>query len=334
VRKALGISERRACSALEQARSSQRWVGTRAERDRELGERIQRLAGENPAYGYRFIWALPRGEGLEVNRTRVYRLWKQLRLKVVRAVRKAASRGQSENACHVKAAKQPNDVWTYDFTFDETQDGRKLKFLVVLDEYTRRCLRIEVARSLTGRSVVRVLAELVQIHGEPAALRSDNGPEFVAKAVQAWLGAAGVSTLYVQPGSPWENGYVESFNSHFEHEVLSREVFGSLPEAQVLAEEYRLRYNHVRPHSALGYQTPARFTARWMEEHVASAPAALQPRPHPRTEARRTSTQQQHSHAAWYSEPGHVIDTLHLAATKEDTTWVFFSLPPPRPHLG
>jgi putative transposase len=277
VRKELGVSERRACKALDQGRSTQRWVRIRAERDRALGERMRHLAQENPAYGYRFIWALLRHEGREVKRKRVYRLWKQLGLKVRKPVRMPASKGQSENACHVKAAKQPNDVWTYDFTFDETQDGRTLKFLMVVDEYTRRCLQIEVARSLTGRSVVRVLAELVQIHGEPVALRSDNGPEFVAKAVQAWLGAAGVKTLYVQPGSPWENGYVESFNSRFEHEVLSREVFGGLAEAQVLAEEYRLRYNHVRPHSALGYQTPAQFTAGWMEEHAASAPAALQP---------------------------------------------------------
>jgi transposase InsO family protein len=252
-------------------------VGTQTERDRDLSERIQRLAQENPAYGYRFIWALLRREGREVNRKRVYRLWKQLGLKVRRPVQKPASKGRSENACHVRPAEQPNDVWTYDFTFDETQDGRKLKFLVVLDEYTRRCLRIEVARSMTAKSVVRVLAELVQVHGEPGALRSDNGPEFVAKAVQAWLEAAGVGTLYIQPGSPWENGYVESFNSRFEHEVLSREVFGSLPEAQVLAEVYRLKYNQVRPHSALGYQTPAQFTARWMEGNVAYAPAALRP---------------------------------------------------------
>jgi putative transposase len=266
-------------------------VGTQAERDRALGERMQRLAQENPAYGYRFIWALLRRQGLKVNRKRVHRLWKQRGLKVTKPMPKQASKGTSENACHVRAAKQPNDVWTYDVTFDETQDGRKLKFLVVIDEYTRRCLRIEVARSMAARSVVRVLAELVQVHGEPGALRSDNGPEFVVKAVQAWLEAAGVGTLYIQPGSPWENSYVESFNSRFEHEVLSREVFGSLAEAQVLAEEYRLKYNHVRPHRALGYQTPAQFAARWMEENVAYAPAALlRPRPHPRTGERRTAT--------------------------------------------
>lgn len=277
VQKALGISERRACKALEQARSSQRWVGSRADRDRALCERIRRLAQENPAYGYRFIWALLRREGLKINRKRVHRLWKQMELKVTQPVQKQASKGRSENACHVKAAKRPNEVWTYDFTFDETQDGRALKFLVIVDEYTRQCLRIEVARSMTAKSVVRVLAELVQIHGEPAALRSDNGPEFVARAVQEWLAAAGVNTLYIQPGSPWENAYAESFNSRFEAEFLSRELFSSLPEAQVLAEEYRLKYNHVRPHSALGYHTPAEFAITWMEANVAFAPAALQP---------------------------------------------------------
>jgi putative transposase len=282
VQRALGISKRRACKALEQGRSTQRWVGTAAERDRGLGERLRQLAAEHPAYGYRFIWALLRREGLRVNRKRVDRLWKQMGLKVRKPVQKQASRGTSENACHVKEAKQPNEVWTYDFTCDETQDGRALKFLVVVDEYTRQCLRIEVGRSMTAKSVVRVLAELVQIHGEPAALRSDNGPEFMAKAVQAWLAAAGGSTLYVQPGSPWENGYVESFDSRFEAEFLSRELFSSLPEAQVLAEEHRLKYNHVRPHSALGYQTPAVFAIAWMETNVASAPAALQPSTSPK----------------------------------------------------
>lgn len=277
VRKALGISERRACRALEQARSSQRWVSRRAERDRALRDRIRRLAAEHPAYGYRFIWALLRREGMRINRKRVHRLWKQLGLKVVKPAPKRAGRGTSENACHVRAAKRPNEVWTYDFTFDETRDGRRLKFLVVVDEYTRQCLRIEVGRSMTARSVVRVLAELVQVHGEPAGLRSDNGPEFVAKAVQAWLASAGVSTLYIQPGSPWENGYAESFNSRFEAECLSRELFGSLPEAQVLAEEYRLKYNHVRPHSALGYRTPVEFAIAWMAPAGTYAPAVLQP---------------------------------------------------------
>jgi putative transposase len=131
-----------------------------------------------------------RREGTQSNGKRVHRLWKQMGLKVTKPVQKKASKGTSENACHVKTAKRPNEVWTYEVTFDETQDGWKLKFLVVIDEYTRQCLRIEVGRRMTAKSVVRGLAELVQVHGEPAALRSDNGPEFVAKAVQAWLTSA------------------------------------------------------------------------------------------------------------------------------------------------
>ena len=239
------------------------------------------LAQESPSSGYRMIWAMLRREGVKVNVKRVHRLWKQAGLKVAKAEAKRVRSGTSENACHVKKAEYPNHVWTYDFTFDETRDGRKLKFLVVIDEYTRQCLRIEVSRSMSAKTVVRILAELVQVHGEPAALRSDNGPEFIANAVQAWLAAAGVSTFYIQPGSPWENAYVESFNSRFRHEFLSREIFASLIEAQVLTEKHRLWYNHVRPHSSLEYQTPAQYAIACMETNVAFAAAQLRPSPTP-----------------------------------------------------
>jgi putative transposase len=272
-----GISERRACKGVGQARATQRWKGRRAELDRELLERMQRLAQESPSSGYRMIWAMLRREGVKVNIKRVHRLWKLAELKVVRPAAKRVRSGTSENASHVKRAESPNQVWTYDFTFDRTRDGRKLKFLVVIDEYTRQCLRIEVSRSMSAKSVVRILAELVQIHGEPGSLRSDNGPEFIAKAVQAWLGAAGVSTLYIQPGSPWENAYVESFNSRFRHEFLSRELFATLAEAQVLTEKHRLWYNHARPHSSLEYQTPVQFAITAMEKNVAFAAAQLRP---------------------------------------------------------
>jgi transposase InsO family protein len=163
---------------------------------------------------------------------------------------------------------------------DETSDGRKLKLLVVVDEFTRLCLRIEVGRSMTSKTVVRVLSELVQIHGEPGAIRSDNGPEFIAGAVRAWLSAAGIETLYIERGSPWENGYAESFNSRLRVEFLDREIFRTLIEAQVLTERHRLRHNHERPHSSLGYKTPAEFAAAWVGE--GSAPTAL--RPHQPTE--------------------------------------------------
>jgi transposase InsO family protein len=280
VQQVLGISERRACKALGQARSSQRWVSQKAERDRELVERMRALAMENPTYGYRFIWALLKREGVRANVKRVHRLWKLAGLKVVRPERKRERTGAGENACSIRRSKHPNHVWTYDFVHDETSDGRRLKFLVVVDEFTRLCLRIEVGRSMTSKTVVRVLSELVQIHGEPGAIRSDNGPEFIAGAVRAWLAAAGVETLYIERGSPWENGYAESFNSRFRVEFLDREVFRTLIEAQVLTEKHRLRHNHERPHSSLGYKTPAEFAMAWNGE--GSAPTAL--RPHHSTE--------------------------------------------------
>jgi transposase InsO family protein len=273
---ALGVSERRACKALGQARSSQRLVSRKAERDRELLEQMRRLAEENPEYGYRMIWAALRLEGVEVNVKRVHRIWKQAGMKVVRPEPKRERPGTGENACSVTRPEYPNHVWTYDFMFDETSDGRTLKFLNVVDEYTRLCLRIEVGRSMTARTVVRVLSELVQIHGEPGALRSDNGSEFTAAAVKEWLTAAGIATLYIEPGSPWENGYAESFNARFRADFLDREIFRSLAEAQVLAEGRRLKHNHKRPHSSLGYKTPAQFAAEWSGE--ACAPTALRPR--------------------------------------------------------
>lgn len=258
-----------------QARSSQRWVSRKAERDGELLSRMRELAVANPAYGYRLIWALLRRQGERVNVKRVHRLWKQAELKVVRPERTRERTGASENACSIQRAEYPNHVWTYDFVFDETSDGRKLKLLVVVDEFTRLCLRIEVGRSMTAKTVVRVLAELVQIQGEPGAIRSDNGSEFTAEAVRSWLSAAGIATLYIEPGSPWENGYAESFNSRFRAEFLDRERFRTLIEAQVLTEKHRMRHNHERPHSSLGYQTPAEFAATWKGE--GSAPTALRP---------------------------------------------------------
>lgn len=280
MQEAFAISERRACKALKQARSTQRWVSRRAERDQELVDRMRKLSTQNPTYGYRFIWALLRGEGVQVNVKRVHRLWKQAGLKVIRQERKQERTGGGENACSIRRAEHPNHVWTYDFVHDETSDGRKLKLLVVMDEFTRLCLRIEVGRSMTAKGVVRVLAELVQIHGEPGAIRSDNGPEFIAGAVRAWLLSAGIETLYIEPGSPWQNGYCESFNSRLRAEFLDKELFRTLIEAQVLTEKHRLHHNHKRPHSSLGYQSPAGFAATWKGEGY--APTAL--RPHPSTE--------------------------------------------------
>ena len=152
-------------------------------------------------------------------------------------------------------------MWSYDFTLDETADGRRLKRMPVVDEFTRECHTVEVERSLTAEDVVSTLRYLFRVHGEPEYIRSDNGPEFSATAVKQWLAQSGVKTLYIEPGSPWENAYLESFNGKLEDELLGRELFTSLTEAKVLIEQYRLQYNHERPHSALGYRTPAEYAA-------------------------------------------------------------------------
>jgi putative transposase len=177
------------------------------------------------------------------------------------AQEKAPCRQERENASSRKRAEYKDHVWTYDFVIDRTEDARTLKMMPVVDEYTRECLTLEVERSITAKEVVKTLATLFAHRGEPAFIRSDNGPEFIAKAVKRWLEVSGVQTLYIEPGSPWENAYSETFNSRFGDELLKREVFSSLLEAKVLVEEYRNYYNCERPHSALGYLTPAEFAA-------------------------------------------------------------------------
>ena len=247
-----------------QSRSSQRYAGRKAERDRRLAERMVGLSRENPRYGYRRVWALLRREGWPVNKKRVHRLWRQEGLKVPEKQHKRRRLfllGGSENGCTRRRAEHKDHIWSYDFVMDLTEEGRRLKMLAVVDEYTRECLSIEVERSITAEDVVETLASLFRRRGEPIFIRSDNGPEFVAKAIKRWLEVSGVRTLYIEPGSPWENAYSETFISRFGDELLKREVFASLLEAKVLVEEYRSHYNQERPHSALGYQTPAEFAA-------------------------------------------------------------------------
>jgi putative transposase len=224
-------------------------------------ERIVTLSRKNPRYGYRRVWALLRREGWPVNKKRVHRLWKEEGLKVPEKQRKRwrLAKGTSENSCAKRKAEYKNHVWSYDFVMDRTEDDRRLKMMPVVDEYTRECLTIEVERSITAEEVVGTLTTLFWERGEPAFIRSDNGPEFVAAAVRRWLEASGVGTLYIQPGSPWENAYGESFIGRLGDELLKREEFASLLEAKVLVEEYRRHYNYRRPHSALGYRTPKEF---------------------------------------------------------------------------
>jgi len=266
-----GASERRTCRLLAQPRGTQRRVGApgRAgagrEANRRLVARMLELARQQPRFGYRRITALLRQEGWKVNRKRVHRLWRQEGLKVPQKQHKRRRLGTAAQGVTRHGAGHVNHIWCYDFVKDQTTDGRPLKCLPIEDEFSRECLALEVERSLTSRDVIEVLAYLFAVRGAPRFIRSDNGPEFIAKAVRQWLKASGTGTLYIEPGAPWQNAYSESFNGRFRDEVLNRELFTSLKEAKVVCEAYRLDYNHRRPHSALGYETPAAFAAR----HVA-----------------------------------------------------------------
>jgi putative transposase len=262
VRRELGVSERRACRALGVHRSGVRYRAKASPQRDALVRRMHELARKHPRYGYRRVAALLRREGWRVNTKRVHRLWRREGLKVPQKQRKRRRLGTSANGCARRRAGRPDEVWSYDFVLDQTADGRRLKVLPVVDEYTRECLALVVARRLTARDVVAVLARLFRERGVPGHLRSDNGPEFIAAAVKGWLAVSGVGTLYIEPGSPWENAYSESFNSRLADELLDREVFASLKEARVLLEGYRRQYNAERPHSSLGYVAPAVFAAR------------------------------------------------------------------------
>jgi len=210
-----------------------------------------------------------------VNFKRVHRLWKQEHLQVPGKQRKRRRLpGQSANGCARHQALYRNHVWSYDFLTDRTEDGRQLKLLVVIDEFTRECLAAEVGRTFTARDVMLTLQYLFAVRGAPEHIRSDNGPEFVAKELQRWLERAAVRTLYIQKASPWENGYVESFNGKLRDELLNRELFLSVPEARFVLDEWRLEYNHRRPHSGLHWQTPAAYAARLVDRQAGAFPAA------------------------------------------------------------
>jgi transposase InsO family protein len=248
------------------------------EEEKRLVQEMLVLVGEHPRYGYRRIWALLRKAGWTVNRKRIYRLWRQEGLKVPQKQHKKRRLGHSANSCVRRKAEHKDHVWAWDFVHDRTTNGRPLKWLSIVDEYTRECVALEIGRGITADRVIDVLADLFRIRGVPKHIRSDNGPEFIAQAIRQWLAQAGVETLYVEPGSPWENGYAESFHSRLRDELTDREEFTSLAEAKHLGDAWRLEYNHRRPHSSLGYQTPAEFAAGC----AAAGSATLRPKPHSR----------------------------------------------------
>ncbi len=261
LRDQFGVSERRACRVLGQHRSTQRQRPQAKEGEGRLVARMLELVRQHPRYGYRRIWALLRREGWRVNRKRVFRLWRQQGLKVPRKQRKKRRLGSSANSCVRRPAEHKDHVWAWDFLHDRTAGGGPLKWFTLVDGYTRECLALEVRRGMTAPAVRAVLAAVVRDRGAPAHIRSDNGPEFIALAIRAWMAGAGLETLDIDPGAPWENGYAESFNSKVRDELLNAEEFTSLLEAQVRGQEWKRGYNHERPHSSLGYRTPAEFGA-------------------------------------------------------------------------
>ena len=251
------VSERRACKVLDQPRSTQHHGSKPSFYTERLTGRIVELASGYGRYGYRRITALLRSEGWKVNHKRVERIWRQEGLKVPSRQPKRKRLWLTDGSCIRLRPEYRNHVWSYDFVHCRTQEGRAFRLLVILDEYSRECLAILVERRLTSKDVLEVLSELFITRGLPRYIRSDNGPEFVAKMVRSWLNRLGVGPLYIEPGSPWENGYVESLNGKLRDELLNREIFETLLEAQVLIERWRVEYNTFRPHSSLGYKPPA-----------------------------------------------------------------------------
>ncbi len=257
----MDVSERRACQVISQPRMTQRYKTKRSDKDKAVTAEIIRLAKKHKRYGYRMITAKLRQDNWDVNHKRIQRIWQKEGLQVSYRRKFKKAKGSSGNSCAVKKAEYPNHVWTYDFMSDQTEDGRRLKLLTILDEFTRESLAIEVGRSIRAKDVIAVLDYLFMVRGVPKFIRSDNGPEFIADAIKKWLKEKHVETLYIEPGSPWENGYIESFNGKFRDEVLNRHVFYSVREAKVVVEDWRLEYNDHRLHSSLGYMTPAEFSA-------------------------------------------------------------------------
>jgi putative transposase len=257
VRSQLPVSERRACSVVGQPRATQRRKPKIRDDEAALTDAIVRLAKKYGRYGYRRVRQLLVDEGWRVSVKRVYRIWRREGLKVPKKQPKRGRLWLNDGSCIRLRPERPNHVWSYDFVQDRTQEGRPIRMLTVIDEFTRRCLAIVVARRLRSDDVLQCLTDLFVAHGPPEHIRSDNGPEFVACNVRGWLGRIGVKTLYIEPGSPWENGYCESFNSKLRDELLECEQFSTLYEAQVLIERWRRHYNAIRPHSSLGYRPPA-----------------------------------------------------------------------------
>ena len=268
VRGKLGVSERRACRVLGQHRSTQRHVPRGREDEERLVADMIELARQYGRYGYRRLAALLRDAGWSVSDGRIERLWQREGLKVPRKQPKRGRLWFNDGSCIRLRAEHANHVWSYDFVHHRTDDGRPFRTLNILDEFSRECLAIRVERKLNSTDVIDALTDLFILRGVPAYIRSDNGPEFIAEAVRDWISAVGAQTAYITPGSPWENGYVESFNARLRDELLNGEIFYSLKEAQIIIEEWRHHYNTKRPHSSLGYRPPAPESIIHLHERI------------------------------------------------------------------
>jgi transposase InsO family protein len=271
----LGISERRACRVLGQHRSTQRKIPETPDDEALLTADIIELARQYGRYGYRRITAMLRISGWLVNKKRVERIWRREGLKVPVKQPKRGRLWLNDGSCIRLRPERPNHVWSYDFVADRTHDGKAFRMLCIIDEFTRESLAIKVARKLKATDVIEALCDLFVSRGIPTHIRSDNGPEFVAEALREWISAVGARTAYIEPGSPWENGYCESFNGKLRDELLNSEIFYTLKEAQIVIENWRRHYNTVRPHSSLGYRPPAPEAQVWPATKTVTEMAAL-----------------------------------------------------------
>lgn len=256
VKEKLSVSERRACRVIGQSRTSQRYESKTAKKDQELTKAMRKIIKQRPRYGCRRVYQELRAQGLEVNYKRVHRIWKKEGLQIKRRSKRKRKTGAGGKDLR---ATQVNEIWSYDFMFDETSDGKGLKWLNVIDEYSRESLVLTVGRRMRSKEVIEALKPVVRKRGAPKILRSDNGPEFVSREVVEWVKEEGFKTEYIMPGAPWQNGYIESFNARMRDELLNVEEFGSVEEAKVLGKAYQKDYNENRRHSSLGYQTPSEF---------------------------------------------------------------------------
>ena len=283
------MSQRRACQVLGQPRSSQRYQAKEAsEEEKRLLARMHELVRKYPRYGYRFITAKLRQDGWKVNFKRIYRLWRREGFRVPRKTRKKRRLGHHRNGCSRLRAEHRDHVWAWDFIHDRTATGQPLKWLAITDEFTRECLALEVDRSIPSERVLDILTDLFLTRGVPKHIRSDNGPEFIAEAIRSHGKEAGLEMLYIEPGSPWENGFAESFFSRLRDELLNVEEFMNLAEARWFAKHRLREHNEERPHSSLGYRTPSEFASQLADS--TTAPAAPTPPFHQPTAESVTQT--------------------------------------------